>query len=63
LHALLNLLSVHHFYVRYFSLQLLATFLANRTDVVQKYVLSAPGGLGRLVEILDDSRDIIRNGI
>ena len=29
--------------------------------MVQKYVLKAPGGSGRLVEVLDDKREIIRN--
>lgn len=28
---------------------------------MQKYVLKAPGGSGRLVEVLDDKREIIRN--
>jgi hypothetical protein len=61
LHALLFLLGKEQFYVRFFSLQLLGTLLANRPDVVQKYVLKAPGGSGRLVEVLDDKREIIRN--
>lgn len=61
LHALLELLGKEQFYVRFFSLQLFGTLLANRTEVVQKYVLKAPGGSGRLVEVLDDKREIIRN--
>ena len=61
LHALLFLLGKEQFYVRFFSLQLLGTLLANRPDVVQKYVLKAPGGSGRLVEVLEDKREIIRN--
>lgn len=36
--------------------------LANRSSVVQGYVLTAAGGIGRLVETLDDAREIIRNG-
>lgn len=51
-----------HFYLRFFSLQLLGILLANRSTVVQGYVLTAAGGVGRLVETLDDSREIIRNG-
>lgn len=58
---MLELLGKEQFYVRFFSLQLFGTLLANRTEVVQKYVLKAPGGSGRLVEVLDDKREIIRN--
>lgn len=61
LHALLFLLGKEQFYVRFFSLQLLGTVLANRPEVVQKYVLKAPGGSARLVEVLEDKREIIRN--
>lgn len=61
LHALLELFASPHFYVRYFSLQLLGTLLSTRPEPVQKQVLSAPGGLGTLVDVLDDKRDIIRN--
>ncbi|KAK4055135.1 Vesicle-mediated ER to Golgi transport protein [Microbotryomycetes sp. JL201] len=61
LHTLLSLLSTSHFYLRFFTLQLLGILLANRSNVVQGYVLTAPGGLGRIVETLDDSREIIRN--
>lgn len=62
LHTLLTLLTPMHFYLRFFSLQLLGILLANRSTVVQGHVLTAPGGVGRLVETLDDSREIIRNG-
>lgn len=62
LHTLLNLLTSNHFYLRFFSLQLLGVLLGNRSTQVQMHVLTAPGGVGRLVETLDDSREIIRNG-
>ncbi|GAA94997.1 uncharacterized protein L969DRAFT_91217 [Mixia osmundae IAM 14324] len=61
MHALIALLRSQHFYVRYFSLQLFGTLLGNKAEAVQKYVLTAPGGLGRLVEILEDKREIVRN--
>ncbi|GAA5859616.1 hypothetical protein JCM1840_006374 [Sporobolomyces johnsonii] len=61
LHTVLTLLTPMHFYLRFFSLQLLGILLANRSQQVQQYVLTAPGGIGRLVETLDDSREIIRN--
>ncbi|GAA5977386.1 hypothetical protein JCM5350_002448 [Sporobolomyces pararoseus] len=61
LHRLLTLLTPTHFYLRFFSLQLLGILLNNRSKEVQSYVLTSPGGIGRLVETLDDSREIIRN--
>ncbi|GAA5870219.1 hypothetical protein JCM16303_001931 [Sporobolomyces ruberrimus] len=61
LHKLLTLLTPTHFYLRFFSLQLLGILLNNRSKEVQGYVLTSPGGIGRLVETLDDSREIIRN--
>ncbi|GAA5922633.1 uncharacterized protein JCM15063_003368 [Sporobolomyces koalae] len=61
LHKLLTLLTPTHFYLRFFSLQLLGILLNNRSREVQGYVLTSPGGIGRLVETLDDSREIIRN--
>ncbi|GAA5899956.1 hypothetical protein JCM6882_007011 [Rhodosporidiobolus microsporus] len=61
LHTLLTLLTPMHFYLRFFTLQLLGILLANRPAQVQQYVLTSPGGIGRLVETLDDSREIIRN--
>ncbi|GAA5908041.1 uncharacterized protein JCM6883_004097 [Sporobolomyces salmoneus] len=61
LHRLLTLLTPTHFYLRFFSLQLLGILLNNRSKEVQGYVLTSPGGIGRLVETLDDSREIIRN--
>ncbi|GAA5832882.1 hypothetical protein JCM11251_000516 [Rhodosporidiobolus azoricus] len=61
LHTLLTLLTPMHFYLRFFTLQLLGILLANKPAQVQQYVLTSPGGIGRLVETLDDSREIIRN--
>nr|ASF90195.1 hypothetical protein SPAR05478 [Bartheletia paradoxa] len=61
LHALLDLLATQHFYVRFFTLQLLSALLANRPQAVQGHVLTAPAGCGRLVEVLDEGREIIRN--
>lgn len=62
LHTLLTLLTPSHFYLRFFTLQLLGILLANRPQQVQQYVLTAAGGIGKLVETLNDSREIIRNG-
>lgn len=50
------------FYVRYTALKLLATLSANRNAGVQQCVLTSPMGIARLVDLLSDKRDIIRNG-
>ncbi|MBW0473962.1 hypothetical protein O181_013677 [Austropuccinia psidii MF-1] len=63
-HALLQLLGLPNFYIRFFSLQLLSTLLASpapRPLAIQAHFLTAPGGLGAILSILDDTREIIRN--
>ncbi|PLW51949.1 hypothetical protein PCASD_00881 [Puccinia coronata f. sp. avenae] len=63
-HALLSLLSTTSFYIRFFSLQLLGTLLtapAPRPSTLQAHFLTAPGGLGTILSVLDDTREILRN--
>lgn len=62
LHSLLALLSVQHFYVRFFTLQMLSTLLQNRPPKVQDYVLTSPGGVRTVMECLEEKREILRNG-
>jgi intracellular protein transport protein USO1 len=59
---LLDLLNVPDFYPRLYSLQLLAAVLSARPQRTQECVLTAPVGIARLVAILDDRREAIRNG-
>ncbi|KAJ3337518.1 Vesicle-mediated ER to Golgi transport protein [Gonapodya sp. JEL0774] len=59
--ALLSILSELDFYVRYQSVELLGTLLANSPDSLQLSILSAPGGVGRLMDLLEDKREAIRN--
>ncbi|KAL7413626.1 p115 like vesicle tethering protein [Mrakia frigida] len=61
LHALLSILSVQHFYVRFYTLQLLSTLLQNRPAKVQDYVLTSPGGVRYVMECLEERREILRN--
>lgn len=61
-HTLFTLLADSHFYVRYGTLQLLATLLQNRRSVVQGYFLKAPNGAPSIISVLGDEREIIRNG-
>lgn len=61
-HTLFNLLGDNNFYTRFATLQYLSTLLQNRRQVVQGYFLKAPGGTGSVVSVLEDKREIIRNG-
>ncbi|KZT55697.1 hypothetical protein CALCODRAFT_484572 [Calocera cornea HHB12733] len=60
-HTLVHLLGQTNFYIRFTTLQLLAVLLANRPAQVQGYVLSSPQGVGSLVGVLQERREIIRN--
>ncbi|EJT97020.1 hypothetical protein DACRYDRAFT_112348 [Dacryopinax primogenitus] len=61
-HTLVHLLGQSNFYVRFGALQLLGVLLQNRAVVVQGYVLTSPMGVGSLVGVLQERREIIRNG-
>jgi len=58
---LLDLLDTTDFYSRLYSLQLLTAILSNRTERTEECILTAPLGISRLVAILDDRREAIRN--
>ncbi len=64
IHKLISLLADHSFYLRLSVLQFLITLLHNRRQVVQLYFvnLKTPGGPTVVVSILDERREIIRNG-
>ncbi|KAJ2454301.1 Vesicle-mediated ER to Golgi transport protein [Coemansia sp. RSA 2336] len=59
--VLLELLGDADFYVRYYAVQLLGTLHMHSGEDLQKRVLVSPTGVGRLVDLLSDQRDIIRN--
>lgn len=58
---LLDFLETTDFYSRLYSLQLLVAILAARTERTEECISSAPLGVPRLVAVLDDRRDAIRN--
>lgn len=58
---LLDLLETNDFYSRLYSLQLLAAILSARTERTEECIFTAPLGISRLVAILDDKREAIRN--
>ena len=59
---LFTLLADHSFYLRYSAIQFLSVLLQNRRQVVQSYFLKAPVGVTSLIALLEDKREIIRNG-
>ncbi|CAG8512013.1 7681_t:CDS:10 [Ambispora leptoticha] len=61
IHLLLELLKQFDFYVRYHDVQLLSKLLMIRPERVQECVLTAPMGIPRLMDLLNDRREIIRN--
>lgn len=59
---LFNLLTDTNFYVRYSALQFLGILLHNRRQVVQTYFLSTQTAPAALLSVLEDKREITRNG-
>ncbi|EDU40953.1 Intracellular protein transport protein [Pyrenophora tritici-repentis] len=58
---LVDLLEKPDFYARLYSLQLIRAISQARPQRTQECVLTAPGGIERLVDTLDDPRDAVRN--
>ncbi|KAI9366912.1 p115 like vesicle tethering protein [Zopfochytrium polystomum] len=58
---LIEILEEVEFYVRYSTVQLLATLLENMGDRVKECIFQSPGGIARLMDLLDDRREIVRN--
>ncbi len=58
---LLDFLETNDFYSRLYCLQLLSAILSARTDRTEDCVVAAPLGIPRLVAILDDRREAVRN--
>lgn len=58
---LLDFLDTNDFYSRLYSLQLLSAILASRTERTEECIFTAPLGISRLVAVLDDRREAVRN--
>ncbi|EGF77134.1 hypothetical protein BATDEDRAFT_36121 [Batrachochytrium dendrobatidis JAM81] len=58
---LLDILAELDFYVRLDTVQFLTTLLHNAGPHLQDCVLTSPMGISRLIDLLDDRREIIRN--
>jgi hypothetical protein len=61
INLLLDFLDTNDFYSRLYSLQLLSAILSSRTERTEECIFTAPLGISRLVAVLDDNRDAIRN--
>ena len=57
-----TLLGDLNFYTRFASLQLISTLLNNHRQVVQSYFLKSSAGPASVIAVLEDKREIIRNG-
>ncbi|KAH8677704.1 p115 like vesicle tethering protein [Xylariales sp. PMI_506] len=58
---LLDFLETNDFYSRLYSLQLLSAILSARTERTEECIFTAPLGISRLVAVLDDRREAVRN--
>jgi hypothetical protein len=58
---LLDFLDTTDFYSRLYSLQLLGAILSARTERTEECIFTAPLGISRLVAVLDDQREAVRN--
>ena len=57
----LGYLEEYDFRVRWSAIKLLTCLLANRTKEIQEIILVSPMGVSKLMDLLIDSREIIRN--
>ncbi|QRW12917.1 transporter Uso1, related protein [Ceratobasidium sp. AG-Ba] len=62
LRKLFELLKQTSFYIRFTSLQLLSQIVQNRAQAVQRHLIDYPDGLPTVISILDEKREVIRNG-
>ncbi|KAI8805038.1 p115 like vesicle tethering protein [Cladochytrium replicatum] len=58
---LLDVLEDMDFYVRFNTIQLLMTLMTNLPVQLQESILTSPLGISRLIDLLDDRREIVRN--
>ncbi|XP_066584659.1 general vesicular transport factor p115 isoform X2 [Prorops nasuta] len=61
--SILSFLEEFDFQVRYPALKLLTHLLSNRPKDIQEFVLVSPMGVSKLMDLLSDSREVIRNDV
>ncbi|PNF28010.1 General vesicular transport factor p115 [Cryptotermes secundus] len=57
----LGFLEEYDFHVRWPAVKLLTSLLDNRPKEIQEIILASPMGVSKLMELLGDSREVIRN--
>lgn len=60
---MLDLIERYDFSVRLAAVRLLTSLLRCQTNQVQQIVLTKPMGIPRLIDLLTDSREVIRNDV
>ncbi|KXJ14255.1 General vesicular transport factor p115 [Exaiptasia diaphana] len=60
---LLGMLEEYEFHVRWPTVKLLTMLLTNKPNLLQQCILVSPMGVSRLMDLLSDSREIIRNEV
>jgi len=63
IHLIFDLLDEFEFQTRWTSLKLLNALVLNEAQGMQELVLEIPRGVSRLMDLLNDSREIIRNDV
>lgn len=58
----LELFKYSDFYIRYHTIQLLSTLLNNKPALLKECILASPSGLAKLVDLLEETREALRNG-
>jgi hypothetical protein len=59
--CVLNLLQETDFHIRYNCIELVKILLQNKRKLLQDSILTSGSGLSRLMDLLDDNREVIRN--
>lgn len=60
---LFDLLNEFEFQTRWATVKLLGQIVSNQLQQVQQSVLEIPSGVPRLMDLLSDSREVIRNDV
>jgi len=58
-----DLLDEYEFKTRLSTLKLLNVFVLNQTQQLQDIILQIPRGVSRLMDLLNDTREVIRNDV
>lgn len=62
-HLIFDLLDEFEFKTRWTTLKLLNVIILNQTQALQDTILEIPRGVSRLMDLLNDTREIIRNDV